>query len=307
MFIRNNFEYQYWSQPSTIKEADKYCFKINKKCYPIETTINTTKRLKTHDDDHHHHHASSLLFKTTTGCCMGAFSKSQRSSISSTTSSLFSFRSNQLINNQSISQQSIRSSLRLNKTILQQNRILINYKKLTQFENFFAKNFLFLKKNFEIIHSYLKDSTEKCDLKLIESSDLNYQAVKLRSKSNFDFTQSTQRRAFSEPVNLFPNHRHSFSHLNPVEKKKLLFRYSNSNNNNNTNNTRSDFHNELHFKLLLNSLCERNKRLFNDFEIISLMKPNEYLENIDFSKSMIKITICLRKILNRIDQVTYHT
>ena len=100
MFIRNNFEYQYWSQPSTIKEADKYCFKINKKCYPIETTINTTKRLKTHDDDHHHHHASSLLFKTTTGCCMGAFSKSQRSSISSTTPSLFSFRSNQLINNQ---------------------------------------------------------------------------------------------------------------------------------------------------------------------------------------------------------------
>ena len=157
----------------------------------------------------------------------------------------------------------------------------------------------------QIIHSYLKDSTEKCDLKLIESFDLN-QAVKLRSKSNFDFTQSTQRRAFSEPFNLFPNHRHSFSHLNPVEKKKLLFRYSNSNNTNN-NNTRSDFHNELHFKLLLNSLCERNKRLFNDFEIISLMKPNEYLENIDFSKSMIKITICLRKILNRIDQVTYNT
>ena len=304
MFIRNNFECQYWSQPSTIKkEADKYCFKINKKCYPIESTINTTKRLKTHDGDHHH--SSSMLFKTTTGCCMGAFSKSQRSSISSTTSSLFSFRSNQLTNNQSISQQSIRSSLRLNKTILQQNRILINYKKLTQFEIFFSKNFLFLKKNFEIIHSYLKDSTEKCDLKLIESFDLN-QAVKLRSKSNFDFTQSTQRRAFSEPFNLFPNHRHSFSHLNPVEKKKLLFRYSNSNNTNN-NNTRSDFHNELHFKLLLNSLCERNKRLFNDFEIISLMKPNEYLENIDFSKSMIKITICLRKILNRIDQVTYNT
>ena len=130
MFIRNNFECQYWSQPSTIKkEADKYCFKINKKCYPIESTINTTKRLKTHDGDHHH--SSSMLFKTTTGCCMGAFSKSQRSSISSTTSSLFSFRSNQLTNNQSISQQSIRSSLRLNKTILQQNRILINYKKLT--------------------------------------------------------------------------------------------------------------------------------------------------------------------------------
>ena len=47
-------------------------------------------------------------------------------------------------------------AVKQNKFLLQQNRILINYKKLTHFENCLLRSREFLKKNFDFIHAQIK-------------------------------------------------------------------------------------------------------------------------------------------------------
>lgn len=49
--------------------------------------------------------------------------------------------------------------------IIKQNRILINYKKLNHFENCFLRSRVFLRKNFDIIHSQIKATTESAKKK----------------------------------------------------------------------------------------------------------------------------------------------
>lgn len=295
MFIRTNFD-QSWQQPGQL--ADKLvCF--NKKCYPILPPPLPLSAIPSKEQQQQQQ-LTKRISKTT--CCFSA--SSQRSS--SRSSSSFSVRSNS---------SHLRHSFIASKNLLQQNRILINYKKLTQFESFFLKNLTCLKKNFELIHAYLRASTKSSDLKL-DSPDCN---VKLRPKIE---VSSAERRAFSEPVQSVLEHEFF---ITPSEKCKLLFRYSNSNNYT-TGTKTEEFTKELHLKLVLNALCERNKSLFTTFETITsrLIKPllseqesetassNRFsssnqtsdLEQIEFSKSMIRFTLCLRKILNKIDQVT---
>ena len=297
MFIRHNIENN-WQQPSQL--ADKFCF-TNKKCFPLEKypqpAILTALQKK--DNDYllkrNNKEPASVLLRTR-GCC--AFGSNN----SSTASSPFSNRTSPAT------------------------------------KNFFLKNVSFLKKNFEVIHSYLKASTKTSDLKLAtetkeENDSVKLEAVQLRPKADFD----AQRRAFSEPLNSIYNNETNCFFINPVDKSKLLMRYSNSYCK--SDELKKEFIKELHFKLVLNALCERNKSLFNTFEFITfrLLKPilnnddseaistivdslnsidsNEiskikplnqndlFKEQIGFSKSMIKFTLCLRRLLNKIDQV----
>ncbi len=341
VFVHNNFN-QRWNQSSPL--TDRLCFYSTRKCFPASSvthaagsappisivssfkrpTINSelaTKRFKSND------------IRLSTCFHRSHYSSTSSSSLSNSTST------NQTTVRTPISN---RSSFQSSKSIFQQNRILINYKKLTQFENFFLKNLSFLKKNFEIIHSYLKASTKSSDLNLVpevkelsessfdggESSQISHvhKEVQLRHKPD------TERRAFSEPLNFCINSNKCSSFcLNPVDKNKLLFRFSNSFNRSNIADR--NFTKDLHLKLFLNLLCKRNSSFFNELEAITIRLENPLLnkkskelaefsrielskdalsyisENcglqpqMEFSMSMIKFTLYLRKLLSHIDQV----
>ena len=347
MFIHNNLN-QRWRQSSPF--ADQLCFYSTKKNFPASLTkanflspisVKPSFKWATINSGF-----STKRFKPNNIRLSACF---HRMNSSSDSSSIFS-KSNSTNQTSIFATTSNRSSFQSSKSILQQNRILINYKKLAQFENFFLKNLSFLKKNFEIIQSYLKISTKLSDLKFV--SELKDQNESISPDEPYQISQSgpevqlrhkldSKRRAYSEPLYFCSNSNSctSFCVNLKTNKNKFLFRFSNSLNRSNILNRK--FSNELHLKLLLNTLCKRNSSFFNELESIAIRSENPFdnkrkeifeLSHIELSKdalfykrisdgsnsqpkidlfskqfefsiSMIKFTLCLQTLLRHIDQV----
>lgn len=227
------------------------------------------------------------------------------------------------------------SPTKKNESIIQQNRILINYKKLRHFENSFLRNKNKLKKNFDVIFSQMN------------SADVD---SKSQRKNNEFFATLLSSNGKKDIRKIFKLSK-SADRLENQTKKKLQKNISKFSKINkcDLSNTKSNLESSLNSrnKLVCKALSKKNKMLFDTYENINrntvefhspkkfqelatLNKPSQNFEgktynfilknicfyypslleknfifrqHIDFNKSMIQLTLCLHKILAHIEKV----
>jgi len=254
-----------------------------------------------------------------------------------------------------------------NEHLMQQNRILINYKKLKYLEETFSKNNSFLKKNFDYLLTQLKNTTASTKLKYRKkSSDRNINTIsneivdlRLNNKTppsvkTTPVKQSSSQKSFKNAEECFGSKEAQRSLKTPIPKKaqeinayvknpcppkKFKFLPAvlpvvEADRRTKTNSLLLSANINSRNKLARASLSVRNDKLFseldkfNDTFIGRLLLANNqrknkaqllremcvkyptviaknviFREQIEFSKSMIEFTLCLHKILSRVDKV----
>ena len=190
--------------------------------------------------------------------------------------------------------------------LMQQNRILINYKKLFQFNNSFQKNKDFFKKYFDLTYSQLKSSTVKSpNRRLVRNKSLNPTAKSLTNLSkpteNHELLLVLNKR-IDKPTKSTSIYRFKILKEALSEKNNILF------------NALELFNYNLSDALMVikssDLFCEnKNIRNFDEIENEYIFKFNNqsnnpiFQEKIDFRMSMIQFTLHLRKILLKIEKV----
>ena len=203
------------------------------------------------------------------------------------------------------------NSFKLNTKLMQENRILINYKKLIHFENCFMRSRTFLKKNFDLIHAQLKSYTEnslasekkyskrpvkavscKNDEKSIDSNITENQnssdnPSNLKDSNNIDDPTSSNEKNpetnIKEKLSTGPNKNDiksiytsslvipDFLSIKSKEYQKIVLESSYKT---------EDFQKKSSIKTFRNVLSAKNNNLFNSLEFITLnlIEPLQILD-----------------------------
>jgi hypothetical protein len=222
----------------------------------------------------------------------------------------------------------------LTRTLLQHNRILLNYKKLTHLEQTLSKNTRFLKRNFDYLLSQLKTTVTATNAPKSKPKPTNKIVDAFNAQYEKAFTNAAPEPAPEPKPKVLKTDSVSF-----VKRRETLY----------SNNSSVSY-----FKLAKAALSQKNKNLFSEFQELDYerirhrksrpksvsvcVEPSErhvtpcrtkalarlrakypelfaknevFREQIDFSKSMVQFTICLQKILTKVEKVTsgllFHT
>ena len=167
-----------------------------------------------------------------------------------------------------------------NTFLLQQNRILINYKKLTHFENCLLRSREFLKKNFDYIHAQIKaqvavaanvrEQSDQCEKKTTKTKKTKKKKRKLKDKDE----KESQQIKCDEII---------------VKKNKTGRNKKQNEENLKSNKEKEDENDELNISNKSSlSVCKRKSC------------------KIEFSRGMVAFTLQTLKVLNDIDEVYMH-
>ena len=184
--------------------------------------------------------------------------------------------------NPKIHAKDLRTTSKQTSFLLNQNRILINYKKLSHFENCLLRSRDFLKKNFDFIHAQIKASAEhqKRASLISNSSNSNKSAsslecLKAESKKSKQKKSKSKKNSDDDPSQL-----RSEQVSSEVAVKQQV----------DENNNEVEVYSSLDFAQ------------FNELKQESFSSTSS--PNIDFSLSMIEFTLHMRKVLTEIEEVT---
>lgn len=229
------------------------------------------------------------------------------------------------------------SPTKINENIMQQNRILINYKKLRHFETSFLRNKNALKKNFDLIFSQMKSSA--VDSKNQKKNDLLTPFLLVHEKKGVKKPLKLSKSADRLDIQTKQRSKKNVSKF--LNKNKFETNVKSESQVTGNVNSRN--------KLISTALSKKNKILFDTYESLnrnfiefdSLNSPDKFAifpsnesignfswnkhnfilknicfhypdlveknfifrQHIDFSKSMIEFTLCLHKIIAHIEKV----
>ncbi len=221
-----------------------------------------------------------------------------------------------------------------NEHLMQQNRILINYKKLRHLEETISKNNSFLKKNFDFLVMQMKTKTESSKFKKRKKNldnNTTDEADKTSSiTTNYPVKQSLKRQKKFRNQEEFIDSKKSLATSNnqlqedikitkPLDVVPVLNTHRKTKVQINLNKAALSKKNDMLFTELDkfkesffgNLLLSDNKRT-NKTKLLKelcvkyptvIAKNVTFREQIEFSKSMIEFTLCLHKILSRVDKV----
>jgi hypothetical protein len=169
-----------------------------------------------------------------------------------------------------------------NEFLLQQNRILINYKKLTHFETCLMRSREFLKKNFDFIHAQIKAQAAASSSSTTTASLIN------------TTTNNKEKQSKCQKTTTMTNETKRTKKKTKKAKTKKQAKIE-------TKPTTGDEVDFVRDEKETNSVYS-----FEDF-IVDDVKNDDYKNNtrIDFSRDMIEFTLKTLRVLSEIDEVLY--